>query len=278
MRDRITGIAAAIGAALAFALAPSPAAAQDTAAAQAYAPPKTANGLPDLQGIWQVMNTAAEDLESHPARKGVPAGLSVVEGDKIPYLPAAAAKKKENYGKSQTANPLDFNSAADPLAKCLFPGVPRITYLPHPFQIFEFQDQVVIVYEYLHLTRFVFMDPAPAPAADVIDFYMGYSRGKWEGNTLVVDNTNFNEETWFDKAGNFHSDALHVVERFTRIGPETMTYDVTIEDPKVFSRPWKMSMPLYRRQEKSARLLEYECYDFRENELSRAEESARKSK
>ena len=195
MTHRITGIVAAAGVALAGALAPSPVAAQGAAAAPAYTPPKTANGLPDLQGIWQVLNTAAENLESHAARKGVPAGVSVVEGDTIPYLPAAAAKKKENYEKSLTASPLDFNSDADPLDKCLYPGVPRITYLPHPFQIFEFQDQVVIVYEYLHLTRYVFMDPAPAPDPDVIDFYMGYSRGKWEGNTLVVDNTNFNAET-----------------------------------------------------------------------------------
>ena len=250
--------------------------AQAPAAGQGYVPPKTANGLPDLQGVWQVNNTAAEDLESHAAKKGVPAGLSVVEGDKIPYLPAALAMKKEKYEKSLTASSYDFDSAADPLAKCLFPGVPRITYLPHPFQIFEFPDQIVIVYEYLHLTRYIFMDNAPAPDPDVIDFYMGYARGRWEGDTLVVDNTNFNAETWFDKAANFHSDALHVVERFTRTSPDVMMYEATIEDPKTFSRPWKISMPLYRRQEKNVRLLESECYDFREKELSRVEEAAEK--
>src|SRR5262245_32340836 len=133
---------------------PSLAAAQAPAGATPYVPPKTANGLPDLQGTWQVLNTAAENLESHEAKKGVPAGLSVVEGDTIPYKPEALAMRKEKYEKSLTASALDFDSDADPLDKCLFPGVPRITYLPHPFQIFEFPDQVLIVHEYLHLTRF----------------------------------------------------------------------------------------------------------------------------
>jgi hypothetical protein len=246
--------------------------------ARAYVPPRTASGQPDLQGIWQALNSAADDLESHPARKGGAAGISVVEGDRIPYLPKALATKKENFEKSLTADPLDFGSAADPLDKCLMPGVPRITYLPYPFQIFEFPDMVVIVYEYLHLTRYIFTDASPHPDPDVIDFYMGYSRGHWEGSTLVVDTTNFNDETWLDKAGNFHSDALHVVERYERTDMDHLNYEATIEDPKVFSRPWTMRMPLYRRQEKNARLLEYECYSFRENELSKREEEGDKAK
>jgi hypothetical protein len=246
------------------------------AQAQTYTPPKTATGLPDLQGIWQVVNSAADNLESHEARKGGAAGLSVVEGDTIPYKPEALAKRKDLYAKSQAADPLDFNSAADPLDKCLMPGVPRITYLPYPFQIFEFQDQVVMVYEYLHLTRFIFMDGSPAPDQDVIDFYMGYSRGRWDGNTLVVETTNNKDETWFDKAANFHSDALKVTERFTRTGPDQMQYEATMEDPQVFTRPWKIQMPVYRRLEKNARLLEYECYQFREDELSKTEDEALK--
>lgn len=229
--------------------------------------PLNANKQPDLQGVWQVLNSAAENLESHPASKGIPAGLSVVEGNTIPYNPEALAQRKDNQQNSATA---------DPLARCLFPGIPRITYLPFPFQIVQFPDLVVIVYEYLNLTRFVFMDNTPAPGADVIDFYMGYSRGHWEGNTLVVEVTNSNDETWFDRAGNFHSAALRVVERYTRVSPDVMTYEATIEDPEVFTRPWKIGMPLYRRQEPNLRLLEYECYEFREDELAKAEEEALK--
>ena len=95
-----------------------------------------------------------------------------------------------------------------------------------------------------------------------IDTWMGHSRGRWEGETLVVDVTSFNGQTWFDRAGNFHSDALHVVERYTAISPDALMYEVTIEDPKVFTRPWKMSMPLYRRLEKNIQLLEFKCVEF----------------
>ena len=247
-----------------------PAAAQTGAAsAPAYTPPRTANGSPDLQGIWQAVNSASDDIESHPALKGVTAGLSVVEGNVIPYQPSAAARKKENFENRLTA---------DPLTKCVMPGVPRITYLPYPFQILEFPDLVVMVYEYLHLTRYIFMDGSPAPDPDVVDFYMGYSRGRWEGNTLVVETTNNNSETWFDRAGNFHSDALRVTERYTRTGPDHIAYAVTIEDPKVFTRPWKINMPLYRRQETGLRLLEYECYVYREEELGQAEAAAEGAK
>jgi hypothetical protein len=137
---------------------------------------------------------------------------------------------------------------------------------------------VAIVYEYLHYTRFIYTDGKDShPDPNVIDFWMGHSLGRWDGNSLVVDTTNFNGQTWFDRAGNFHSDALHVVERYTRTSPDVITYEVTIEDPKVFTRPWKMSMPLHR-QEKDAQILEYECYPDKYDERDRADEGAAKAK
>jgi hypothetical protein len=226
-------------------------------AASDYSPPRTARGEPDLQGIWQVLNSAAWNLEDHGGATGVPAGASVVEGGSIPYQTWALAKRKENFANRRTA---------DPEAHCDMPGVPRITYMPYPFQILQLGRYVVINYEYLNLTRYIYMDKTPRPGADVIDFYMGASDGHWDGNTLVVDTTNNNDRTWFDRAGNFHSDKLHVVERFTRTSRDHLQYEATIEDPKVFTRPWKISMPLYRRLEKDAELLEYECYAYLEED------------
>ena len=223
-----------------------PSAAQGTGT---YTPPRTREGQPDLQGIWQALNTASWDIQDHGATLGVPAGRGVVEGNEIPYTPAALAKKQENFKNRELL---------DPINKCFLPGVPRATYMPYPFQIVQQAERVAILHEYSRVIRYVYMNGNPHPPGH-IDWYMGDSRGRWEGNTLVVDVTDFNDETWFDAAGNFHSDALHVVERFTRTGPDHMLYEVTIEDPKVFTRPWKMSMPLYRRQDKDIELLEYEC-------------------
>ena len=219
------------------------------ASAQASDPPRTPEGRPDLQGIWQVLNAAEWDIQDHAARLGVPAGQGVVEGGEIPYQPAAAAKRKENF---------DSRATADPVEKCFLPGVPRATYMPFPFQIFQTPRYVAITYEYAHAVRVIYTDGTPHPESGLA-FWMGDSRGHWEGNTLVVDVTNFTDQTWFDKAGNFHSDALHVVERYTRAGADHLAYEVTIEDPKVFTRPWKMRMPIYRRQEKPLQILEYEC-------------------
>jgi hypothetical protein len=230
-------------------LLPSPAAGQARPAP--YSPPRTADGHPDLQGVWQVLNTAAWDVQAHSARLGVPAGRSVVEGDEIPYQPWALARKNENYEQRATL---------DPESKCLLSGVPRITYMPYPFQILQQRDKVNFVYEYNHTMRNVYLTN-PHPEGP-IDWWMGDSRGRWEGNTLVVDVIHFNDQTWFDRAGNFHSDALHVVERYTPTDATHMLYEVTIDDPKVFTRPWKMSMTLYRRVEPLADLLEYECYAY----------------
>jgi hypothetical protein len=239
--------------------------------AQAYAPPRTPDGQPDLQGIWQTRNSAYGDLLDHEARlgapavkempflvgPGIPAGKGVVEGNEIPYLPAAAAKKKENFDRRYTA---------DPLARCYMPGVPRAAYLPYPFQIVQTKNYVAIIYEFAHTYRIVYTNGSPHVAG--IEFWMGDSRGRWDGNTLVVDVTNFNDRTWFDMAGNHHSEELHVVERYTRVDPDTLQYEATIEDPKVFTKPWKISMPIYRlKPAERDRLLEYDCAVLAEEHL-----------
>jgi hypothetical protein len=180
----------------------------------------------------------------------VPPGLGVVEGDELPYRPEALAKKRENQENWLTR---------DPEIKCYLPGVPRATYMPHPFQIFQNASQMFIAYQYAGTVRDIFLkDPGPAP----VESWMGQSVGRWDGDTFVVDVTGFNDQTWFDRAGNFHSDALHVVERYTRRNQDVMTYEATIDDPKVFTRPWKMSMALYRRQERNAQLMDFKCVEF----------------
>lgn len=221
--------------------------------------PRTDDGKPDFNGIWQTLNSADWDIQPHAARAGppelgafgaFPAGLGVIEGNEIPYQPAAAAKKKENAANWLTR---------DPEVKCYLPGVPRATYQPFPFQIFQTPQTFLISYEFAGAERAIPMrKPEPAP----IDSWMGTSSGRWEGDTLVVDVTGFNDRTWFDRSGSFHSDALHVVERYTPMGRDAIQYEATIEDPKVFTRPWKMSMPLYRRLESNAQLLEFKCVEF----------------
>lgn len=224
------------------------------AAQTPYRAPRTADGKPDLNGIWQAVNAAAWDIQDHAARPGVPAGQSVVDGNEIPYQPWAAEKKRENAANSSTA---------DPLAKCYLPGVPRMTYLPLPFQIAQTADHIAMLSEFTHTTRIIYTNGTKHPDAK-LEFWMGDSRGHWEGETLVVDVYDFTDQTWFDKAGNFHSADLHVVERFTRTGPDHLQYEVTIEDPQVFTRPWTMRMPLYRRVDTNVQLLEYECVAFLE--------------
>jgi hypothetical protein len=213
--------------------------------------PRAADGRPDLTGIWQAVTTANWNLQAHAAEKGVPAGLGVVEGDEIPYQPWAAAKKQENF---------DARATADPESKCYMPGVPRISYMPYPFQIFQTPQHMAITYEYIHVVRRIYMNSPHPPGP--IEWFMGDSRGRWEGDTLVVDVVHFTDRTWFDRAGNFHSNALHVVERYTPISANHINYEATVEDPRVFTRPWKISLPLYRRMEPNLRILEYECYAF----------------
>jgi hypothetical protein len=255
---------AAVVAAVLVALAvssPAPVTGQAPSTLPPYAPPRTSRGQPDLQGVWQAQNTAAWNIEDHFGATGIPAGKSVVESGPLPYLPEALVKRNRNFANRKTE---------DPETKCWLPGVPRITYMPFPFQILQFDRYVVINYEYLNTTRYIYMDGTPSPDPDVIDFFMGSSNGRWEGNSLVVDVTNNNDRTWFDRAGNHHSDAMRLVERYSPISPAHLQYEVTVTDPKTFSRPWKMSMPLYRRVEPHAELLEYECFAYAEEDADAA--------
>jgi hypothetical protein len=264
--------AAALGAAVAIGV---PAAGQ----APAYRAPRASDGHADLNGVWQALNEANYDIEAHNARPAlalragpygpvpaapvlalgaagsVPPGLGVVEGGELPYRPEALAQKRKNQENWLTS---------DPEIKCYLPGVPRATYMPYPFQILQSQRAIAIVYEYAGAVRDLYLkDPGPAP----VDSWMGQSVAHWDKDTLVVDVTNLSDATWFDRAGNFHSDALHVTERYTRTSPDLIAYEATIEDAKTFTRPWRMSMALYRRQEKNAQLLDFKCVEFVEELL-----------
>ena len=273
MRSRFTGLTIALAAAAAGAalsLAASRAVAQTPT--QAYRAPRTPDGKPNLNGIWQALNEANWDVEAHgtgaspfPDLLGAllaePAGQGVVEGGPLPYKPEALAKKKENFAKRLTRpTSRELNeTTGDPEAKCYMPGVPRATYMPFPFQIVQTPQQILIAYEFANATREIHIGRKPeAPA----ESWMGWSIGRWEGETLVVDVTDQIDRTWFDRAGNFHSDALHVVERYTPISADHLMYEATIEDPKVFTRPWKMSMPLYRRVEKNALFIDFKCVEY----------------
>jgi hypothetical protein len=225
---------------------------QGIAQAQSQTIPRTPDGKPDFSGVWQVLNSAAFDIEDHQAEPGVPAGTGVVVGGEIPYQPWALEQKKRNHANRLTE---------DTDAKCFLPGVPRVTYMPYPFRIIQTRQRIDISYEYVGALRHIFTNGTPHPRGP-IQWWMGDSRGQWEGDTLVVDVVHFNDQTRFDKAGNFHSDMLHVVERYSFIDTSHIRYEVTIEDPKVFTRPWKMEMPLYRRIEPAPRVLEYYCYGF----------------
>ncbi len=234
--------------------------------APAYRASRTADGKPNFNGIWQALNTANWDLEDHVAVAGLPQlgvlgvtppGQGVVEGGEIPYQPAALKQKQEN---AQT------RPGGDPEAKCYLPGVPRAAYMPFPFQIIQSTNKIMLVYGFAEANRTVHMDkanPEPAP----IDTWMGRSHGRFEGQTLVVDVAGLNGQAWFDRAGNFASENVRIVERYTLTGPDHIMYEATIEDPTVFTRPWKISMPLYRRKEKNARVLEFKCMEFSEELL-----------
>jgi len=231
----------------------------------AAAPPRAINGKPNFTGLWQSIGTANYDIQDHSARPGplfqlgavgaIPGGQGIVEGNEIPYQPWALAKKKENQ-----ANWL----ARDPEVKCYMPGIPRATYMPFPFQIVQSQKDIAIAYEFATANRVINMG---TPREAAVDTWMGTSNGRWDGQTLVVDVTGFNEDTWFDRSGNFHSDALHVVERYTLRSQDVIDYEATIDDSKVFTRPWKIRLPLYRRLEQNARLGEFKCVEFTEELL-----------
>jgi hypothetical protein len=229
------------------------------ARAAAYTPPRTANGQPDLQGIWRAWNLAKYDLEDHGAKPGVPAGRGFVvdpPDGKIPYQPWALEKRTQNYEGTKDPDPW---KNADPLVKCYIPGIPRMTYLGWPFQIVQTPQYVMFSYEWSHKKRLVPVTPMKPPVRSDLGEgnWSGMPRGRFDGNALVVDVTNFNPYTWFDMAGNFHSEALKVVERYTLVDPDTLQYDATMEDPKVFTRPWTIRMALQR--QKDVGILDYEC-------------------
>jgi len=243
-----------------------------------YRAPRDPWGNPDLNGIWQAMGTAHWDLETHESRAGplwqlgaigaIPGGVGVVEGGAIPYTPEGLAKKLENQ-----ANWLEL----DPVVRCYMPGIPRASYMPYPFQIFQTDRNILFSYQFASATRNVFMNQ-PDYEAPILTV-MGHSLGAWEGDTLVITVTDQYDWTWLDHSGNHHSEALKVTERFTPIGPNTLWYEATIDDPEVYTRPWVISMPLYRRLERDMRLVEFKCQEFTEEilygHLRQSEETAR---
>jgi hypothetical protein len=246
--------------------------------AQAYEPPRLPSGKPDMTGTWQVLNTANYNVEPSNARAAmamrdgpvvpVPAkevvalgavgatpaslGFIVDQGEEklIPYQVWALKQRDENRRQWLER---------DPEIKCYLPGVPRANYMPHPFQIAHNDDALLFSYSYAGAVRNVHLaDPGPAP----IDSWMGQSWARWEGDTLVIETTGQNDQTWLDRAGNFHSEALAVTERFTLTSEHTMTYEATLEDPKVYTAPWTMRMTLYRRVGDDAHLLQFNCVEF----------------
>ena len=231
-----------------------------------YRAPRTSDGVPDLNGIWQAIGTAHWNLEDHPAYEGlseggaigaVPPGQGVVVGNEIPYQDWALTQRQENF---------DNRLTEDPEAKCYLPGVPRATYLPYPFQIVQGTEKMLIAYGYAEAVRTIHMDkddPEPPP----LDSWMGRSHGEWDGETLVVDVQGFTGEQWLDRAGNFHSAGLRVTERYTPISTHVMMYEATLEDSEVYTRPWTIRFPLYRRVEPNARLIEFKCVEFSEELL-----------
>jgi hypothetical protein len=288
MRIRFTGaIVALAGAAAVVTLAVMPiagqapqggraggrggAAAPAAPAAQAARPaarPARIAGKPNMNGIWQAMGTAYWNLEDHSASAtqfwqlgaigAIPAGQSVIvdpANGVIPYTPAALKKRDElraGWPKS------------DPEAKCYMAGIPRSNYMPYPFQIVQGQKDILFVYEYASSNRIVHMsNHTEAP----VDSWMGWSNGKWDGDTLAITVNGFNDQTWFDRSGNHHTEALTVEERFTLQGENTLIYEATLTDPKTFTRPWKIRMPLYRRLEPNVQLLEFKCVEFSEELL-----------
>jgi hypothetical protein len=279
MRGRFSGsmitvamAAAAIGAVISLSVTRTSVQAQATH-------PARVGGKPNFSGIWQANNEANWNLQPHAALPaavtqsgifpydyarvpaapvlalgaagGVPGSLGVVQGDgQIPYKPEALLIKKANA---------EHWIDRDPELKCYLPGIPRAMYMPYPFQITQSTNEIHIAYEFSNTARTIHLDRVEGPPDDT---WMGHSVGRWDGDTLVVDVTNFNDRTWLDRAGNFHSDALHLVERFTLMSTDIIRYEVTIEDPKVFTRPWRIAMPLYRRVEPNMQLLEFRCNEF----------------
>ena len=230
--------------------------------------PTRIGGRPDFNGIWQALNTANWNLESHSAEglnefwqlgaiAAIPAGLGVVRDGMIPYRPEALARRNENRAKWP---------AADPEAKCYMLGVPRVTYHNLPFQIFQGDGDLLMVYPFAAANRVIYMtDHSELP----VDSWMGKSNGRWDGDVLVITTKWQNGESWLDRAGNHASNQLTVTERFTLLGPNHISYEATLDDPQTYTRPWTIEMPLYRLLDQQAQLLEHKCVPFADRLLYR---------
>ncbi len=278
MRSRSVGLVAATAVAMALTTAMVMLSVTATPTQESRSA-RTVDGKPNFSGLWQALNEAHWDLQAHEARPGavtqpgvypydyarvpaapvlalgsaagVPGSVGVVDRDgEIPYTPAAAAIKQLN-----SENWID----RDPELKCFLPGIPRAMYMPYPFEIVQSTNKILMAFAFAGAARTIHLDDVTPPPAETS---MGYSVGRWEGDTLVVEVTHFDNKTWFDRAGNFHTDALRLVERYTPLSPDAIQYEATIDDPNVFTRPWTISMPLYRRLEPNAQLLEYNCVEF----------------
>jgi hypothetical protein len=230
---------------------------------------------PDLNGVWQVLNTANYNIEAHPAQSAlqlrpgpyvpvpaagvvalgaigaVPAGIGIVQGDgKIPYTAEALAMRDENRAAAVEL---------DPEVKCYLPGIPRANYMDKPFQIFQSDKAFFFAYEYAGAVRNVFLeDPGEAP----VDSWMGQSVGHWDGDTFVIEVTGLLPDTWLDRSGNLHGSSTKVTERWTRTSDHTMRYEATIEDPEVYTRPWKIAFNLYKAVGEDAQLQQFKCVEF----------------
>jgi hypothetical protein len=267
----------AVVALTAFACSPAD---QQASVTQAAAPaavssiPRLPDGKPNFNGIWQVLSTANNNLEAAPPKAAfalvpgdfvpvpapevvamgavgaVPASFGVVEGGAIPYKPEALAQRDANRDNWLTS---------DPEIKCFMPGVPRATYMPHPFQIFQSNSAMFIAYSFAGAVRNIYLeDPGEPP----LDAWMGQSYGYWDGDTFVVEVTGNDDRTWFDRAGNYHTYRLKVTERYTMISENVMEYQATMEDPDIFERPWTIKMPVYRRLEEGFELPQFKCVEF----------------
>jgi hypothetical protein len=220
------------------------------------------DGKPNFTGLWQALGTAYWDIRDHGAQAGpffqlgalgaIPAGQGIVEGGEIPYTPEAAAKQRDNFKNRMTL---------DPEVKCYMPGIPRANYMPFPFQIIQSQRDIAFAYEYATSNRVVNMGKFKEGA---VDTWMGTSNGSWDRDTLVIDVRGLNGNSWFDRSGNFQTENIHIVERFTFDGPDHINYEANIEDKTIYTRPWKISTVLYRRKERNAQLLEFKCVEFAE--------------
>ncbi len=223
--------------------------------------PRDAWGKPDMNGIWQAQDSAHLNIEPHPAYAGAGekpdaftaarGGLGIVKGGTIPYQPAAREQQRSNF---------EARAQLDPARRCFLPGVPRANYMPYPLQLVQTKDHVFIAYEFAQASRTIYLDKAGFEAP--VDTWMGHSLGRWEGDTLIVDVTAQVGDTWLDRAGNHHSGALVVEERYTLESPYHLRYEATLEDPAVYTRPWTLSVLLYKNMDANAQLLDFKCVEF----------------